>query len=81
MTENSCAWKQVEIKPYFAPLDFCKGHVDTPQGKLSVSWERQKDNVVLNAYIPSGIEAFLVGKKLETGVNKVGWEIIRNCRE
>jgi dienelactone hydrolase len=67
MAENSKAWEKVEIKPCFAPLDFCKGHVDTPKGRISVNWERRGNSIVLTFHIPPDIEAFYDGKKLPPG--------------
>ena len=71
MAEGSIAWNDVEIKPYFAPLDFCKGHVDTPQGKIAVSWERKKNGILLTVDVPRGINAMYDGKKLAAGHNSI----------
>ena len=71
MKEDSCAWKEIEIKPYFAPLDFCKAYVDTPQGRIIVSWERKEENIILNTDIPPGIDAYYLGEKIRTGMNRI----------
>jgi alpha-L-rhamnosidase len=71
MAEDSRAWEKVEIKPYFAPLDFVKAHVDTPRGKIAVHWERQGNKIVLHTDIPQGIEAVYAGKKLPAGSGSI----------
>jgi alpha-L-rhamnosidase len=74
MADNSRAWERVEIKPYFAPLDFCKAHVDTPKGRISVSWERRGSGIVLSVHIPPGVEAFYGGRKLPAGSSALAVE-------
>jgi alpha-L-rhamnosidase len=75
MADNSRAWERVEIKPYFGPLDFCKGHVDTPKGRIFVSWERRGSRIMLTTYIPPDIDAFYEGKKLPSGASDVTIEV------
>ena len=69
MKEDTCAWNEIEIRPYFAPINFCRAHVGTPHGKISVSWERCGENIVLNVEVPEGIHAEYAGKNLQTGQN------------
>jgi len=71
MKPDTCAWKEIEIKPFFAPLDFCKAHVDTPDGKISVLWKRDGIKIILDADIPEGINAFYGAQKLNPGKNTV----------
>jgi alpha-L-rhamnosidase len=71
MAGNSRAWEKVEIKPCFAPLDFCRGHVDTPKGRISAGWERRGNNIVLSVQIPPDIQAFYGDKKLPPGSSSI----------
>mgnify|MGYP002518215132 CR=1 FL=1 len=48
--------KQVDIEPKFLEkLDFADGYYDTVCGKLSVSWKRDGDGVILNLSVPQGV--------------------------
>jgi alpha-L-rhamnosidase len=78
LAEDS-AWNKVEIKPYFGPLDFVKAHVDTPKGRIAVTWERRENNIELTVDIPAGAEAMYAGKKLPAGQS--GFVIEAEMRE
>jgi alpha-L-rhamnosidase len=67
MAEDSAGWNKVEIKPYFGPLNFVKGHVDTPKGGIAVAWERRENSITITVDIPPGVEAVYAGKKLPAG--------------
>ena len=66
----SPGYEKVEIKPEFiSSLDFCRGHIDTPKGRISVEWRRNGGGVVLKITIPENITAVYQGRILETGEN------------
>jgi alpha-L-rhamnosidase len=67
LAEDSAGWDRVTIRPYFAPLDFVRGHVDTPRGRIAAGWERRETGVELTVDIPAGVEADYAGKKLPAG--------------
>jgi len=52
-------YEKVEIKPEFiAELDFCRGYIDTPKGRISVEWKRNADGTVtLDTHVPESIIA------------------------
>ena len=52
-------------------LDYCRGKIELPQGKLEVKWKRSGGIINLEINVPAGIEASLSGKKLAAGRNIV----------
>ena len=52
------AYEKVKINPQFIPqLDFCRGHIDTPKGRISVEWKRGGDGeIVLKFEVSEGIQ-------------------------
>jgi alpha-L-rhamnosidase len=70
LAEDSAAWDRVKISPCFGPLDFVRAHVDTPKGRIAVSWERRKTGIELAVDIPAGVEADYAGNKLPAGKSR-----------
>jgi alpha-L-rhamnosidase len=63
-------YEEVLIKPEFVPeLDFCKGHIDTPKGKISVNWKRENGKITLEINIPENLAAVYNGNLLKPGKN------------
>ncbi|MCL2771891.1 MAG: glycoside hydrolase family 78 protein [Oscillospiraceae bacterium] len=64
-------YEEVEIKPEFiSALNFCRGHIDTPKGRISVEWKRRSDNTVtLKVNIPEHTNAVCFGNILKSGEN------------
>ena len=63
-------YEKIEIKPEFiSDLDFCRGYIDTPKGKIEVDWKRTDGKIVLEISIPENIEAIYGDKPLNTGKN------------
>ncbi|MDR0589352.1 MAG: glycoside hydrolase family 78 protein [Spirochaetaceae bacterium] len=69
MAGGTRAWEKVEIAPSYECLDSCKGHVDTPKGRISLSWERLENTARIRAEIPPGVDALFFGKPLKPGLN------------
>ena len=64
------AFSRVEIKPCFIDeLDYCRGSVITPKGKLCVKWKRADGSIKLDIEVPEGICACFAGKELHAGEN------------
>ena len=62
----------VHLHPHFVKrLDFCQGHVTTAKGRLTLSWRRERGQVVYNVYVPQGLNVDYKGKALQTGENKI----------
>lgn len=50
--------KRVDIKPAFIEkLNDAEAYYDAPDGRISVSWRREENGIVLNVSVPSGIKA------------------------
>lgn len=63
-------YREIELNPCFIEdLDFCKGYVDTPYGRLSASWERDGKTVTYKVSVPHGITAYFQKKSLNKGEN------------
>lgn len=63
-------YKEVLIKPEFMPeLDFCRGHIETPMGKISVDWKKADGKIKLEIGIPENILAVYGRNPLKTGKN------------
>ena len=63
-------YEKVLIKPEFVPeLDFCRGHIDTPKGTVSVDWKREGGKIALEICIPEGLNAIYDGNPLKPGKN------------
>jgi alpha-L-rhamnosidase len=61
---------EVEIKPEFVPeLDFCKGHIDSHRGRVSVEWKRSGGGIALEITVPENIRAVYQGSTLKQGKN------------
>jgi alpha-L-rhamnosidase len=67
---TKAGYEEVEIKPEFMPgLDFCKGHIDSPKGRISAEWKRSGDNVTLKVTITGDVKAIYGGNVLKQGEN------------
>ena len=63
-------YKKIEIKPEFIPdLDFCRGHIDAPGGRIFVGWKRAGGKITLEILIPEKISAVYNGNILKQGKN------------
>ena len=70
--EGSVAYKETEIAPvFFDELTHAKGHIDTVNGRISVSWRRMYDKIELKIEIPEGIKATYRGTALKSGLNEI----------
>ena len=69
-------WTRMRIKPFAGELEFAKGVVPTPQGPLTIEWEKAgEDQLVVKLIIPEGIEAEFVSpdgqvRELSSGTNE-----------
>ena len=57
-TEESVAYNKIVIEPVFAEcLDFARGYVTTPKGRVFVGWKRNDGKVSVEVNVPDGIVA------------------------
>ena len=62
------AYAVVSLEPcFFEGLDWAKGHIDTPHGRLSVDWKKESNVVTVSFAIPEGITAQFRGQTLTAG--------------
>lgn len=58
---DSTAWEAFTIAPLpGGGVSWAKGHLDTPQGRISVEWRIEGDELVVEADIPAGSRATVV---------------------
>lgn len=58
-TTESVGWRDVEIRPLVGGgLEFATGHLDTPAGRLEISWELDGDQFLLTVVVPNAMTAF-----------------------
>jgi len=51
-------YKEFKVKPVLGEgIDWAKGHVDTPYGKISVSWKKESAGIELKVTVPEGTKA------------------------
>jgi len=68
--EDTPAYEKVFIKPVFLPqIDFCRGYIETPKGKIAVSWKREGYAVRLEVTVPQDISAICKYGTLHEGSN------------
>jgi hypothetical protein len=69
-------WKSARIAPFAGNLEFAKGTVPSPHGKIHVEWEKAgEDQLACRIDIPPGIKAEFVSplgdsRMLKTGMNE-----------
>lgn len=69
-TIQNAGYKALELKPCFIEdLDFCKGFVDTPFGKISAEWIRKDGKIEYKVTVPEKITATFDGNTLKVGEN------------
>lgn len=74
--ENSVRYDEITIEPVFADcLDFAKGFITTPHGKISVEWKKENGKITAEIELCDNIKAvFKNGEKiveLTAGKNQV----------
>jgi len=63
-------YEKVEINPEFiSELEFCRGHIDSPKGKIEVDWNRIDDKIILEVTVPEKVIAVYNEKQLNAGKN------------
>lgn len=73
-TENSVRYDEVIIRPAIVEaLDYAKGYITTPHGKISVMWKRMGEDVLVGIDLCEGVDATLrfgpFNEKLKPGKN------------
>ncbi len=69
-TLENAGYKKISLNPCFIEdLEFCKGFVDTPFGRVSAEWKRENGGVEYIVNIPEGIIATFSGDILQEGEN------------
>lgn len=70
ISPSSPRFQEIHLQPNFvSDLHFCRGHVETPYGKIELSWERTERGVTYTAVIPEGVNAYVRLQKLNAGKN------------
>ncbi len=68
---NAHAYEIVDIEPHFFDgLTFARGHIDTPQGCISVDWKREGDGVHLRIVLPETVDGLYNGAVLHGGTHE-----------
>ena len=49
-------FRKVEIKPWCGRLYEASGELQSPQGRISVRWQRKDDGIALDVNAPDGVE-------------------------
>lgn len=74
-TANSVCYDEIVISPVFDGLDFAKGYITTPHGKIAVEWKNSGEKISVEIELCNGINAsFVYGDKkikLSTGKNQI----------
>ncbi|MBQ8574516.1 MAG: family 78 glycoside hydrolase catalytic domain [Clostridia bacterium] len=75
-TETSVRYNEVVIEPVFAKcLDFAKGHITTPHGKIAVEWKRDGEKVEVKINLCDGVKSVFKNngntQELVAGENKI----------
>jgi alpha-L-rhamnosidase len=66
-------WQRVRISPHPGQLEFAKGVVPTPLGRIRVEWEKAgEDQLVVRIELPSGMNGDFIGPMGETRTLKAG---------
>lgn len=72
--EKSVCFDSVIINPVFDGLDFAKGYITTPHGKICVEWKKENEKIFIKIELCSDVKAkFIFGdfsKILCTGINE-----------
>lgn len=63
---NDDSFKSVTINPYFYNLEYAKGSVPTPFGKIDISWQKKDNKYEVNVVSPKEIKKIIVLNGTET---------------
>lgn len=67
---NAHAYEVIDLEPhFFEGLTFARGHIDTPQGRISVDWKRETDGIHLHIVLPETVDALYEGSVLHGGTH------------
>lgn len=56
-TDGSAGYERIKIVPQIPKkLNYAKGSIDTPKGKISVSWEKMNGEISLQVTVPEGVK-------------------------
>ena len=70
-TLENAGYEKLELKPCFIKdLDFCKGFVDTKNGRISAEWKRKNGKIEYIVTLPDGVIATFQEKDLKKGENR-----------
>lgn len=65
--EGSVGWKRIVVDPVPGSLDWARGHLDTPQGRIEVDWRRSGAGMEIEFTVPRGARASCGGKDFGPG--------------
>lgn len=68
---DSAGWSRVIIDPVPGDLTWAKGHLDTPKGRVSISWKRVGEKMEIEFTVPRGAVVVCEGKEYGTGKHTV----------
>ena len=73
---TSAGYEKVEIKPEFvAALEYFRGYIDTPRGRISVEWKCENNKNNLEADIPEKVTAIYNGDNLKSSKNIITYNM------
>ena len=68
--EDGAGYKKVDFTPRFvSALDYCRGYVTSPQGRIFAEWKRTDGAIEYTITLPAGVEGNYDGVKLKEGRN------------
>lgn len=68
--EDGAGYKKVDFTPRFvSALDYCRGYVTSPQGRIFAEWKRTDGAIEYTIALPAGVEGNYDGVKLKEGRN------------
>ncbi len=63
---NDDSFKSVTINPHFYNLEYAKGSVPTPFGKIDISWRKQDNKYEVKVMSPKEIKKIIVSENTQT---------------
>lgn len=68
---NSIGWSHALIDPQPGELTSAKGHLDTPKGRIELSWTRREGRLVIDFTVPKGMKVTCGGREFGLGKHRV----------
>jgi alpha-L-rhamnosidase len=69
--EDAPVYEVIHLQPSFVKdLRYCKGSVRAKQGDIKIEWQREQNAVRYTVDLPTGVEAYYAGSRLQIGINE-----------